>query len=406
MSFERTHHPFGPSKLQNLEACPCYESLNSGSEKARLGTLQHTVVETGQDDMQLSDDEAAAAVECIEFFEEKKKLWEAARLQAACALSEQLAGDDCHPDAHWGDADAQVPAVMELSELYLPIDDEQVEGFVGTTGGYLDKALIDHTGQHAILMDWKFGAWQVEKADNNLQGIAYALGIFKAYPKVECVEFYFKQPHINSISHAVFARDDIPKLYLRVLTVVERAKSAREAGDFSMALPTTPVCLFCKHLARCPAVAEKIISVARKFSPVEVDSLDLTPTKVHAPEEAASGLRLAGIVEAWAKAFKSLVTDRVLRGGPLPDGYELTSRSTREVINSERFREIVLAFLSEEEYRSIVPTPAITTVEKIISDKSPRGQKSQNLAAFAAATEDSGAIQKKAPYAFLKAKTA
>lgn len=405
MSEERAHHPFGPSKLQNLEACPCYESLNSTSEKARLGTLQHTVVETGQDDMQLSDDEAAAAAECIEFFEGKKKLWEEARLHAASVLSEQLAGDDSHPDAHWGEADAQVPAVLELSELYLPIDDEQVERFVGTTGGYLDKALIDHTGQHAMLFDWKFGAWQVEKAGNNLQGIAYALGVFKAYLTVECVEFYFKQPHINSISHAVFSRDDVPALYLRVLTVVERARKARELKDFSTARATIPGCLFCANIAVCPAVTEFACKVGSKFHPIDEVIDDITPTKVHDANSAA-GMRLASLVTTWAQAFKSLTTDRVLRGAaPVPDGYEIVlGTGKRKIIDSQKFKEASLRFISEETYNASTE-PQLGKIEKAVKDSAPRGQKDSTLDQFKNSLLESGAVEKGHSYPYLKAKS-
>lgn len=369
MSQERKHHDFSPSQLQALEVCPPYESQHSTSEAATDGTKQHTVAETGIDDGTLSDEQVAAVAEAMAFVARQKQI-----------LEEEAARTG--------------GSVLVLSETYLPVDDEI------TTAGYADEILISADRKRAVLVDHKFGKWGVTEASNNRQSDAYALGLFHAYPTVQSVQVFFFQPAIKAENTTTWTRKDIPELLLRIKTIVARAKAARTAGDFSLARPTTPVCLFCKNLARCPAVAEKVISIARKFSPLAVPA-DLTPTRVHAPEEAATGMRLAGLVEAWAKAFKSLVTDRVLRGGPLPDGYELTSRTTREVVDTVRFKEVALMFLTEAEFATTVDV-AMTKVEKLISDKAPRGQKSQTIEAFKTATEDAGAIQKRQPFAFLK----
>src|SRR5579862_4583227 len=74
----RKHHPYSPSTLQNTEACPCYQSRDSQHERSIAGTLAHEVVETGDDKHELSDEDAMAAAECIEFRENRK-----AELQAA-----------------------------------------------------------------------------------------------------------------------------------------------------------------------------------------------------------------------------------------------------------------------------------------------------------------------------------
>lgn len=363
MSEQRKHHEFSPSQLQALECCPSYEGQQSSSLAAETGTRQHAVTETGEDDSSLSDEEAAAAALAMQFISQQK----------------QLLGE-----------------VMDLREVYLPVDDEN------TTAGYADRILITADKKKAVMVDYKFGKWPVPPAKENRQSDAYALGIFHAYPTVEFVDVHFFQPSVKEPNNTTWTRADVPELLLRVKTIVARAKAARAAGDFAAAKPTTPVCLFCKHLASCPAVAEKVISVAKKFSPIDVPA-DLTPTRVHSPEEATVGLRLASLVESWAKAFKNLVTDRCLRGGPLPNGYELTSRATREVVDTERFKQIALMFLTEAEFSTTIDV-AVTKVEKIISNKAPRGQKSQTIEAFQAATEDAGAVKKRQPFAFLKQK--
>lgn len=400
MSTERKHHPYGPSKLQNLETCPHWESLNSDSEKARLGTLQHNVVETGQDDLSLSDDEASAAAECIDFFEDKKSIW-----QELAERSVSRVKDVGPYEVYSNTAQAPVPPVTELSEIYLPIDQEWVEGFLGTTGGYLDKALVDHTGTKAMLFDWKFGQWQVEKADNNLQGVAYALGVFKAYPKVEHVDFYFKQPHIQSISHAAWARADVPALYLRILAVVGKARRARASGNFEMANPTIPGCLFCANVALCPAVTALVIRVGQKFHAVDVPN-DITPSKVHDPANSTMGMRLASLVSTWAHAFRSLTTDRVLRGtAPVPNGYEITQgMGRRKIIDNDLFRIAALKYLTTAAYDATV-SPQLGAVETAIKDTAPRGQKDGTVKQFKAELLEAGAVEPGKPYPCLKAKS-
>lgn len=402
---ERKHHPYGPSKLQNLEACPCWGSIDGDSEKARLGTLQHNVVETGQDNLTLSDDEASAAAQCLDFFEQKKQLWAEAKQRAVEEFMRSATSGDVSKVREAFSDSTPILNIQELSEIYLPIDDIEVEGFVGTTGGYLDKALIDHTGTRAMLFDWKFGQWQVETANNNLQGIAYSLGVFKAYPKVEQVDFYFKQPHINSISHASWTRADVPALYLRVLTVVERAAAARKAGDFSMANPTIPGCLFCANIALCPKVTEMVCTVGKKFHAVEVPE-DITPTKVHDPANSAMAMRLASLVSTWAAAFKNLTTDRALRGAaPVPAGYEIvTGRGRRKIVDGGKFMAAALRYLTKEVYDTTV-SPQLGKVEDAIKDTAPRGQKDSTVQEFKALLLEVEAVKLGDEYPYLKAKT-
>lgn len=389
MSEKRFHHPFSPSQLGALEACPCYESQQASSPAAEKGTRQHTVAETGDDDATLSDEEAAAAAAAMEFVAQHKKLLEEARTREVnCTLA--LLGCTV------AEAESAIQSVLELRETYLPIDDED------TTAGTADNVLVSHDRKHAILVDFKFGRWGVQHARENRQSDAYALSIFHAYPTVESVAVHFFQPAVTTENTTTWTRADVPELLLRIKIIVARAKAAREARDFSTANPSTPTCLFCKHLAVCPAVAEKVISVAKKFAPLLVPS-DLTPTRVSEPAEAACGLRLATLVEAWAKAFRSLATDRALRTGVFPDGYELTSRATREIVDPAKFKQIASEYLTSEEIESTIEI-GMTKIEKLLAQKAPRGMKTATVEAFQAETEQAGAIQKKQPFAFLKQK--
>jgi hypothetical protein len=410
---ERAHHPYSPSSLQNLEACPCYRNRQGEVHEAAIkGTLQHAVTETGEDDHRLDDDEAGMAAECMDYYQREKMKLEELRNEedqrrAAQARAE---GKDMYLPPDY---------VLDLTEIYLPIDDKvfvdmvwiSEDGSVGkdeavqaTTAGYVDRALVSWDRRYAVLLDWKFGAWAVEKASNNLQGIAYALGLFRKFPTLEEVRFVFKQPQLDYITEATFKKSDVPALYLRVQTVVARAREARKhllKDDFSMAQPHVPVCNFCALIGKCPKVAAIACKVAHKFYPTEIPE-DVTPTVVRSPEQTAIALRLCQVMAVWAKAVKTVISDRAIREQKFPDGYILVSKSDREIADPAKFKEIALQYVTPDELATAAKY-SFGPVEKAVSEKAPRGEKSAAVEQFKKALEDSGAVKRGDPYSFLKA---
>lgn len=396
---EKPHHSYSPSTLQSLEACDCFRGKESKHERTIAGSRAHKVVETRLDDARLSDDDAEAAAECLDFVERRRQLMEEAR-QRVCLTAE-----------------FKVPAIIELREAYLPVDDKMFEDsyvdpltrkpvtekVLATTAGYVDHALIAHDQRCAELIDFKFGFWPVEAAENNLQGIAYALGLFKKFPKIQRIIFWFKQPHLDSITSAEFTRDTISWLYLRVQTVVARARRARHQGDFTTATPAVPVCNFCALIGVCPKVAEFACKVGSKFFPLEIPD-NITPTMLHTARDVSLGMRLAAVVAVWAKSYRTQVTDRVLRGdADIPAGFKIESRSSREIADAARFKDVSLKHLTEKEYTALQDPPGFGKIEDLITERAPRGQKKNAVQSFATELESTGAVKRESPYTFLKA---
>jgi len=425
MSEERVHHPYSPSTLGCLEACPCYEGYQSKTphERTIAGARAHDAVESGVDDARLSDEDAVAAAECLDFVNRRQQLMEEARTRAIAASKEasEVSGQ---PATLFNE-------ILELKEVYLSVDDKEFEEirwvekepdpnhvpqWIGkfkakelvkvkaTTAGYVDRVLIDHTRTYAELLDWKFGMWSVEAAECNPQGIAYTLGLFHEYPTLQKVRVWFKQPHIDLISEAVFTRDQIPELYLRVQTIVARARAARAAGDFAAATPMVPACNFCKNIGKCPKVTAFACKVGSKFYPLDIPS-DITPTMVLSGPDTTLAMRLSQVLAVWAKSFRSQVTDRVIRGdAPVPSGFKLASGSTgREVVKPDEFRKIALTQLTEAEYASISPVPGFGAVEELVKEKAPRGSKKAAVEDFQKQLMDSGAVVPGNSYIFLRA---
>lgn len=408
LSSERAHHPYSPSTLGNLEWCPHYTGRQSETPHVRTvaGTRAHGVVETGEDDHRLSDEDAVAAAECLDFVEQRKRIMFA---EAAEARQKATTASCALRDALILPSEAEFEGkIQELQETYLPVDDRVFPDCAATTAGYVDRVLINYNGTHAEMFDWKFGFWPVEKAEDNLQGIAYVLGLFHAYPSLTAITFFFKQPHLGILDKAVFTRAQVPELYLRVQTVVARAREARRLdaaaifGDFSLAKPGVPICNFCANLGRCEKVAAFACKVGRKFHPVEVPE-DITPTTVQDPHQTTLAIRLASILKVWCDAFRRQVTDRVLRGeADLPAGHRIQEMSKRELIDPEKFRGVALRYLTQAEFESTLES-SFGAVEKIVSDKAPRGQKTTTLKELQQALLDCGAVKKGDSFSFLRA---
>lgn len=372
---ERPHHPYSPSSLQALEACAYFRNrqVKKKHDRTIAGERGHKSVETGQDDARLSDEDLQAVAEAADFAEARK---------AQMALS---------------------GGVEEHKELYLPIDDLVFDDCESTTAGYCDLLLISYDETYAEMIDYKFGFWGVEEAKNNLQALAYILGVFKRFPKIQRIKFFFKLPNVDQVTWVEITRDQIPAIYLRIQVVVERARVARKDPTFSKAQPRCPLCTFCDNLGKCPKVEALMLNVAKKYYPLEWPE-DITPMKLHDPHTTSLNLRLAQVGKAWAEQYRTRQLERVLRGeADMPEGYHLERRQgNREVVDVEAFKKAALRFLTPEEYQSLCPPPGFGDVEEKINEKSVKGTKKHTLLNFANLLESEKAVKRGEPYSFLK----
>lgn len=366
---QRVHHPYSPSTLEMLEACSCWRSKTSTNARAIAGTLGHKVIETGEDDSRLSDEDAVAAAECLDFVESRRKV---------------------------------IAQGRELKENYLPIDDCVFADAQATTAGYVDHVLVSDDETSAEIIDWKFGRWEVEKAEDNIQGIAYALGLFKKFPTVQQVRVWFKQPHLNYLTDFIFTRAMIPALYLRVQAVVARARAARAANDFKSATPHVPACNFCENLGKCPVGLAYALKVSKKFMPLDFPS-DISPSHVLDPQNTKLALNLASVMKVWSESFRRQVTDRVLRrDAPLPEGMMIQKMpGRRQIVDMAKFREVTLRYLTEKDYTECLDA-SFGPLEERISGAAARGNKKVTLEAYQKDLEDSGAVTRGDGFSFLK----
>lgn len=408
----RRHHPFSPSSLPMRQSCAKFtQRAGPVNEMAVVGTMQHDMAESQIDDPRLPDYRAHAVAECIRYCEDRA--------------------------SHY-------PGGIILKEEYLPIDDElmaeyYVEEFTitdpetgqqspgyrqaiywhrGTTGGYLDYAVVragvmSKDCTKAEIIDFKFGNNAVEESQNNLQGIAYALGVLKKFPRLEEITVHFIMPHLDYVTVHTFTRADFPGMMLNVIAVVRRAEEARKnPDDFSMATPNTSACLFCGLAGRCPKLAEIAIKLGRKYKPLEIPE-NVTPSLISDPAQASMGIRLAAVMAAWSDSYKRQATATTIDNLKfLPEDYILVTNQKRILKNAralgelakERLKTLVPADKYEEACKSVDACYDVSfgPLEKILQTFAPRGQKEKTLEAFDAEAQAKGIVELGAPYAFLR----
>lgn len=406
------------------EACPKYQPQQSECEAALLGTLQHAVVESGEDNNELNDSRAYAAAECLGFCEERAKAF---------------------------------PGCSIIREIYLPIDDEVLvvdvrwveqfnivsedgqvcPGFRGrqmykviehTTAGYLDFGIISADGTEAEIWDWKFGKNPVTRAEKNVQGISYMLGLKRKYPNLKKCRVGFLMPHIDWQTDFTFDISDATPLYVRIKTIVARAVYAvNRPNDFSMARPNIGTCIFCKLVGECPKVAELVIDIGKKFAPLALPK-DISTTALADPVQVALGMKLAQLVQVWAEAYRQRATAKSIASDYVPEGYILVSSQKEKIKDAGKVGEVAMTKLKElllphlklalgrdpDErevreatlalYDKVDKLYSITfgPLEKLIESLAPRGQKSAASDAFRESLVAVGAVEKGNPFSFLR----
>jgi hypothetical protein len=410
----RGHHPHSPSSLQSSEACAHFENEQRDSAASIAGTLQHKAAET-RDLSILDDPEQVAAVQRALQVEDEWIGRLTVAEKGAYRAGEDMFGSGGPPEI--------------VREKYLPVDashielvhhevghgeESSAERWVGITGGYPDTVLVQPATGEAAILDWKFGRYFVTPTQDNMQGRAYAAGVFEAFPVVQKVTVVFYHPYleVNDGGEAypkpeyqhTFDRSEREFIELQVRTFVARKKLATAEGFAGAIAPTpkTDLCLWCAKKATCPALGQLMVLGASKHKEITVPDV-FNPTELTKPEDYAAAYRFANQFELVAKSIKRRVTDAAMKDGIDVPGFALTRRRDPEITNvSELKRVAVETFgLSPEEFDNCANVP-ITKIDAAIKAKAPKGKGAPTVKAFRDAAQEAGALVMGDGYLYLR----
>lgn len=242
-----------------------------------------------------------------------------------------------------------------LVEQALPIDHiTGEEGAVGTS----DAVILDHDDREIIVVDLKYGRGLEVSAENNEQGMLYALGALNKYGlllDVQRVRIVILQPRVSRS----------PSEWAIEVTDLEAwgAKAAESAAMTQADIPEFQAgdkqCKFCRAKSVCPAL----------LSAVE-DSFEALPEpKTAQADDIGDALGKVDMIEAWCKAVRARAESELLSGKPVK-GYKLVQgkRGNRKWADDakviETFKSMRLKI--EEMYDLSLISP--TTAEKLLAD--------------------------------------
>lgn len=365
---ERGHHKHSPSSLGPKEACPRFQNREGTSEAAEAGTRCHEAVEKyvlGKPRKAwakgLTDEQLEAVQLCIQYLKDAR---------AARSKEHEL-----------------------LQEHYWPVGNESDP----TTAGYADIVLVDRIQREADVIDWKFGIGEVDDAETNPQGIAYALGVFQKFLSLERVTVHFVCPFQDLITTHTFTREEVLMQELRIRTIVARAEDPA-----SPPRPSAGVCIWCAHKATCTPLHNFALRISSKHTELVLPT-EIRPSHVYDPEYLAMGQEIAGVMEAWAKAWKQHATNLAVTEGVEIPGYEVANVAKRSI---KDIRQVLItaraAGVTDDQLNELLNLP-ITKLETLVKDCAPEGTtKKEYLEHFQAALDEVGATQLGQSFAFLR----
>ncbi|MDF7824111.1 DUF2800 domain-containing protein [Pontiellaceae bacterium B12227] len=320
------HAKHGPSSLKNKEICPHWQNRPGSSAAADEGTRMHEAAETNNLEG-LNPEQCAQVESCIT---------DVSRLQAS------------------------ISQCTRHNELRLEI--------CGLTFGTADVVLVG--SDKAVLIDYKMGRVPVDPAEINLQGWAYALGVFDRFD-VELVDVVFLQPRCDTKSvHSFFRTKDYARMKARLSDVIQKAEDENSPHN-----PHPENCEYCGRKAECPALASKALAIATSYSDELQLPDEMHPSNITDPKQMALALKLAPVLADWAQSVRKHALDMVQDGQEIP-GYGLKFRSGQRTI-----KDILLVWeIIQDEFdvplNDFLPACSIsvTALEKAVKSRQERGK--------------------------------
>jgi hypothetical protein len=243
-------------------------------------------------------------------------------------------------------------------EIRVDFSDWVPEGF-----GTSDVISIDN--ETIYICDLKYGKGLQVNAEENSQGMLYALGAFAEYELVHDIKevvIIIHQPRLDHVSEWRISVQELLKWGAWVseqCAIIEEGDAPRTPGEKQ--------CQWCKGKATCQALksyTEKIIMA--EFE--ELDSPD--PTTLN-QEQLRNALKAKKLIESWLSAVEGHVKELLEKGEEF-EGFKLVEgRSIRKWADEDVAAEQLENLLEDRAYEKRLITPA--KADKVLG-KSKKGE--------------------------------
>ena len=349
---EGEHHPLGPSALKYIEICPSYRSSNETNPAAEEGTLLHRACETN-DLSSLTEEQVTLARSVLDYMEKVRE-------GSTFVLKERKVAID------------------------LSVDD--------VLFGSIDELIVFKDEKRADVCDYKFGRNPIEEAEINPQTLAYAIGAFQLFPYLEKITVHFIIPRRDELLRHTFTKDDLESMVNRIKLIVERA-----TADPPQYNPNTEGCGWCGKRAVCPALADKLLPIAKKYSSAsedfEVSLMEkMDPALIDDPKIIGMMKSVAQIVDKWGDAVNKRALEMAVEQGEEIPGYSLHYRSpSTKIKDPQAAFDALSKHLTPEEFMEAC-SASVSALSKAVASKLPRGEKKNARAKVEQALMSNGVI--------------
>lgn len=232
-------------------------------------------------------------------------------------------------------------------------------------------------GDHADVVDYKYGRGEVDDSDINIQGQAYLLGVMDKFPKLKTATVHFILPRRDEILTHSYKREDMEDIRLRINLIIEKAQVELEKRE---AIPNSEGCRYCKHKLSCPALSDKLLPLAKKYSESVTDFEmtlwgDYSPEKVQDPMVLSRMLNVAQVVDKWQAAAKKQALKLAVEDGEEIPGYNLHYRNaTTKIEDAQEAYEALEHIMTPDDFMSACSV-SVSALAKKYAEKLERGQK-------------------------------
>lgn len=334
------HHPFSPSRLQQLRDCPGSYRMQLGLEEeqspeAAEGTMLHDRIARGDFDG-LTAEQSELCAACLKF------------------LAEVAGGEN---------SGAKIYHEQRV----------QVHATDGTllTEGTAD-VVIDYPDGRLAVIDWKFGRNPVREVNRNLQLAAYCVGAMQKYDRQAC-HGYIYQPRCYAASDYNFTKPDAILANIgRVIAMAQAPQLVLNAdGD---------ACKYCLAKNTCPAFRAKFAALAAR------PTYDLTN-----PQQLAALYEASKRVEKFCRDIKAAMEVYIAEHGECC-GYRFKEKpGNRECTDVLGMFDLVRDYITPGEFTQVCAVSigklVDAIVEKLVAAAKASGSKLTKVAAKAQAEQ-------------------
>ena len=278
------------------------------------------------------------------------------------------------------------PEMAEAVQVYVDVVrylggeqmyEERVDFSEWVPDGFGTSDAIVLTENKMSVIDLKYGKGHRVEAQDNVQGILYALGAYAGYGylyDIQTVEIIIVQPRLDHISTWELSIEDLLK---KGEWISQRAEMTQD--EHAQRVPGESQCQWCKAKATCGALQKFTHDVIA----TDFDNLDkLSNPDTLTDEELRAALDAKKLVVSWLDAVETVVTQRLAVGEPF-DGYKMVAgRSSRNWNDELQAAAVLESALGVKAWERKLTSPAkaekllgksqLGLIESLISSKEGR----------------------------------